>query len=240
MRSRPVPLALLTALGFVALCPGSAPAQQYFNSMRPNFYTPSNFSTPNASMYRPSNFGNSGVSFGMPNPYRYMPNLGALSSGTATPLGVVHTLPGTLITGVNFGGPPAANLPLPPEGGPISVNVPPQPSAAMLNALPPPAEQQVGPPAPENPAAPPAGAPPTEATSQAGYGTQAGATTYVPNALTTPGAAPAPAAPFAAPSRSAAPAPAAAYTPSYGTFAPAPQYPASIASALNRVFGPGH
>jgi hypothetical protein len=238
MRSRLVPLALLAALAVAALGPATAFAQ-FSNSTtytRPSYYTPSNYGTPNASMYRPSNFGNPGISYSMPNPYRYMPSVGTLGPGTPTPIGLVRTLPGTLITGSNYGGAPAANQPLPADGGPITVNT--APSQAFLPGAINPAEQPAAPPTPENAAEAPAGAPATDESAAAAYGPLTG--TYVPNALMTPSAGPlATTSPYAAPYRgapllSAAPA---TYVPSYGTFAPAPQYPASFSSALNRVYG---
>jgi hypothetical protein len=246
MRSFLIPIALAVALVAGALSPADALAQQPINSMRPSYYTPSNYGTPNASAFRPSNFGNPGVSYSMPNPYRYMPSYSTLNSGTPTPIGVVHTLPGTVITGVNFGAPPGANQPLPADGSPITVNVP-QPSAAALNALAP-TENPAATPAPETLSqAPATSALPTDATTQATYGTLAQGT-FVPNALTTPGTAAV--TPVAPPS--AAPAPSApaltrvvplvptAAMPSYGTFTPAPRYPASFSSALNRVYGSGY
>jgi hypothetical protein len=244
MRSFLIPMALAIALVAGALKPAGALAQQSINSMRPNYYTPSNYGTPNASAFRPSNFGNPGVSYSMPNPYRYMPSYSTLNSGTPTPIGAVHTLPGTAITGVNFGAPPAANQPLPADGSPITVNVP-QPSAAALNALAP-TETPPTTPAPETLPQAPAAAPlPTDATTQATYGTLAQGT-FVPNALMTPGAAPATATPSPAPAPSApaltriVPLAPATVVPTYGTFTPAPRYPASISSALNRVYGSGY
>jgi hypothetical protein len=108
----------------------------------------------------------------------------------------------------------------------------------MLNAVNP-TEQPAGTPTPENAAQVPAEALPTDATTQATYGTLTGGT-FVPNALTAPPAAPATGTPYlSAPSysRGASLAPAATYAPTYGTFVPAPRLPASFSSALNRVYG---
>jgi hypothetical protein len=242
MRSRPVPLAMLATLALAALGPAVASAQQY---SRPSYYTPSNYGTPNASMYRPSSFGMPATSFGMPNPYRNLPNYGTLGPGTPTPVGVVHTLPGTLITGANYGAPFPANQPLTPDGGPITVNTPP-PNAAGLGAFMTPEAQQAATPTPENAGYPtevPGGTPTADMTAAGAYGAPA-VTTFAPTALTTPSASVSLVAPYAAPSPSAAVystgfglTPAAARAPAYGTFVPTPHYPASISNALNRVYG---